>query len=280
MNFKRFTEWRIFPKIISLSLLTWVILVVATIYILVPFIRELIMEEKRDTVSNMVQSAISQFSIYQKLVNSGTMTKDEAQRQVKERIAAIRYSEGNYLWINDMTPKMVMHPLKPDLDGKDLSDNKDPNGKALFMEMVTVCKVKGKGFVNYSWPKPGESKPIPKISYVELYQPWGWIIGTGIYIDDVTAHINKIQTGVSVALAALLTLCILLASMVARSITRPVKAVVRMVKDIAQGEGDLTRTLPAMGTNEMGELCEWFNTFLSKLHSIISRGCQHLDPGG
>lgn len=271
MKLKRFREWRIFPKIISLSLLTWIVLVVATIYILVPFIRQLIMEEKRDTVSYMVQSVISQIGSYQKMADSGTITKDEAQRLVKERIAVIRYADGNYLWINDMTPKMVMHPLKPELDGKDLSDNKDPNGKALFMEMVKVCKDKGKGFVAYAWPKPGESKPIPKISYVELYQPWGWIIGTGIYVDDVTAHIHKIQIGITGALVTLLILCVLLASMVARSITRPVKAVVHTIKDIAQGEGDLTRTLPAMGSNEMGEMCDWFNTFLSKLHSIISQ---------
>jgi methyl-accepting chemotaxis protein len=113
--------------------------------------------------------------------------------------------------------------------------------------------------------------PVPKISYVELYQPWGWIVGTGIYIDDVTAHVRQIQIGIGVALLAILVLCILLAWLVSRTITGPIKAVVETIKDIAQGEGDLTRRLPILGKNEIGELGEWFNTFIGKLHGIINQ---------
>jgi methyl-accepting chemotaxis protein len=271
MKLKAYKDWNIFAKIMSLSGLTWLVLVLAAMFALVPFIRGLIMAEKQATVSYLVQEATSLMVSYQKQVEAGTLTKEEAQKQAAERIAAMRYDGSNYLWINDMTPKMVMHPLKPELNGKDISENKDPNGKALFVEMVKVCRDKGKGFVDYDWSKPGSSQPVPKISYVELYQPWGWVIGTGIYIDDVTAHVRQIQIGIGIALLGILALSILLAWLVSRTVTGPIKAVVDTIRDIAQGEGDLTRRLPVLARNEIGELSEWFNTFIGKLHGIINQ---------
>lgn len=271
MKFKAYKDWGIFAKILSLSLLTWLVLVLATTFALVPFIRGLIMEEKRATVSFLVQGATSVLASFQKQVEAGVLTKDEAQKQAADKISVMRYDGSNYLWINDLGPKMVMHPIKPELNGKDLSDNKDPNGKALFVEMVKVCKDKGKGFVDYAWSKPGSSAPVAKISYVELYQPWGWVVGTGIYVDDVTAHMRQIQIRIGVTLVVLLALSILLAWLVSRTVTGPIKAVVDTIRDIAQGEGDLTRRLPIQSTNEIGELSEWFNTFIGKLHGIISQ---------
>ncbi|MDD4131348.1 MAG: cache domain-containing protein, partial [Desulfuromonadaceae bacterium] len=262
MKFKAYKDWSIFAKIMSLSGLTWLVLVVATMFALVPFIRGLIVEEKQATVSYLVQEATSLMASYQKQVDAGVLTKEDAQKQAAERISAIRYDGANYLWINDLGPKMIMHPIKPELNGTDLSENKDPNGKALFVEMAKVCRDAGKGFVDYAWSRPGSTQPVPKLSYVELYQPWGWVVGTGIYVDDVTADVRKIQIGIGGALLGILALSIMLAWLVSRTVTGPIKAVVDTIRDIAQGEGDLTRRLPILGKNEIGELSEWFNTFI------------------
>jgi len=269
---KSYRDWGIFGKIISLSLATWLVLVLASFTLLTPYIRNLTMQEKQAGISALVQQATSMLTSYQKQVESGALTREEAMKRASERIASIRYDNGtNYLWINDLGPNMVMHPLKPELNGKDLTENKDPNGKALFVEMVAVCKEKGKGFVNYAWPKAGSSKPVPKLSYVELYQPWGWIIGTGIYIDDVDTAMRTIQISIGIGLLIILGITFLLSWAVARTVTKPIKEVVETIKDIAQGEGDLTKRLPIHGNNEVGELSEWFNTFIGKLHGIISQ---------
>lgn len=269
---KRYRDWSIFGKIIGLSLATWLLLVVAGYTLLVPYIRGLMMQEKRGAVSSLVQQTVSMLSTYQKQVDAGTLTKDEAQKRAAERISGMRYENGgNYLWINDLIPRMVMHPLKPELNGKDLTDNKDPHGKALFVEMAAVCKEKGKGFVDYAWPKAGSTTPVPKLSYVELFQPWGWIIGTGIYIDDVNAAMQRIQISIGASLLLILVLSFVLTWVVARSVTGPIKEVVNTIKDIAQGEGDLTKRLPIHGKNEVGELSEWFNTFVGKLNGIIAQ---------
>jgi methyl-accepting chemotaxis protein len=87
---------------------------------------------------------------------------------------------------------MVMHAIKAEMDGQNLSDYKDPDGKGLFVEMVEVCKSSGAGYVDYLWPKPGFSKPVQKTSYVKLLPEWGWIIGSGIYLDDVEKEISHI----------------------------------------------------------------------------------------
>ena len=140
------------------------------------------------------------------LETSGAVPRAEAQRLAKAAVAKLRYGQDDYFWINDMAPTMVMHPMKPELDGKDLSGFKDPNGFHLFKAFADVARTQGAGLVAYQWPKPGADKPQDKISYVMAFQPWGWVIGTGIYVDNVLAEAqaNWMKQGVVASLALLL----------------------------------------------------------------------------
>ena len=117
----------------------------------------------------------------------GDVSAADAQKRAMARVAALRYGSNDYCWINDMHPKMVMHPIKPEMNGNDLSAYKDPNGKLLFVDFVDTVRKSGAGFVPYEWPKPGFEKPQPKLSYVVGFAPWNWVIGTGVYIDDLNA---------------------------------------------------------------------------------------------
>ena len=103
----------------------------------------------------------------------------------------MRYDKTEYFWINGLNDLMIMHPIKPELDGQQLDQMKDPSGKLFFVEFNNVVKTKGGGFVDYLWPKPGFDAPVPKISYVKGSADWGWVIGSGIYIDDVDAIFRK-----------------------------------------------------------------------------------------
>ncbi len=123
------------------------------------------------------------------------MKTEEAQETAIAMIKNMRYgSEGkDYLWINDFRPYMIMHPFRSDLNGKDVSDYSDPTGKRLFVEMAQVCERSGQGFVHYIWQwKDNAQKLVPKISYVKTFKPWKWILGTGIYIEDVNEGIAAI----------------------------------------------------------------------------------------
>ncbi len=140
-------------------------------------------------------SFVFNFTPYNWVVGTGKYKNEiikEFQEKAKDIISKLRYDDGKgYFWINDFSPKMIMHPIKPSLDGSDLSTSKDPSGKFLFNEMVKVANEKGAGVVNYMWPKPGFDKPQQKISYIEAFKEWHWIIGTGVYADDIETLIDK-----------------------------------------------------------------------------------------
>jgi methyl-accepting chemotaxis protein len=156
----------------------------------------------KDQLHNAVNTA---YSVMVAIEKDDNLSLEAKQQKAAEMIKSLRYGPENkdYFWINDMHPNMIMHPYKPELDGQDLSENKDPNGKKLFVEFVNVCREKGEGFVDYFWPKYGSDKPQPKLSYVKLFKPWNWIIGSGVYMEvaetklqaDSAAIIEKLRYG-------------------------------------------------------------------------------------
>lgn len=208
----------------------------------------------------------------------------------KQAISQLRYGADNndYFWINDLGPQMIMHPIKPALNGQDLASIKDPDGKPLFTEMVKVAQNKGAGLVDYKWPKPGHDNPVPKLSYVKLFEPWGWIIGTGIYLDDVEAAVlarqQEIRSAISsqrnrliIISVALLIIVTVIVSLVSRKITQPITNASNMLEDIAQGEGDLTQRLPVESKDEVGKMAGWFNVFINKLHDIVKNIAEYFE---
>ena len=214
------------------------------------------------------------------------LTVNQKKQSALNIIKDMRYNNNGYIWINDMHPKMVMHPIKPSLNGKDLSDFKDPNGKHLFNEFVKVCREKGEGFVDYMWPKPGYDKPVPKLSYVKLFKPWNWVVGTGIYLDDIKAveiqKTKEIKSAIARQRNELIGVIVILfllgagiITYISRKITVPIKHTVEMLKDIAQGEGDLTKRLKVETKDEVGEMAEWFNKFIDTIQNIIKDVAQN-----
>jgi len=139
---------------------------------------------------------------------SGELKRDQAQSLAIQAIANLRYDTSEYFWINDMTPTVIMHPVRPELNGKNVGDMKDPNGFALFLGFVEKVRKEGQGFVNYLWPKPGTTESVEKMSYVKGFAPWGWVLGSGIYIDDLRAeqHNRLVMVGSVLGAALLLSI--------------------------------------------------------------------------
>jgi methyl-accepting chemotaxis protein len=194
---------------------------------LYPRFREKLYDEKFQKTRHLVEAAWGILDYYGKQVTSSGLSKEDAQKQALLVVKNLRFEKADYFWINDMQPRMIMHPIKSELDGKDLSDHKDPNGKRLFVAFVDKVKAEGAGFVDYYWPKPGKTEPVPKISYVKGYPDWGWIIGSGIYIDDVQTEMNNIFFMVLLAALVISLGGLFLAYLMARSISRPIQEIVR-----------------------------------------------------
>ncbi len=234
-----------------------------------PFMQSRITDEKRVATRNAVDIAFALIADYDARVQKGEFSVQEAQKRALARIKSLRYNKTEYFWVNDTHPIMMMHAMKPELDGKDLSETKDPNGKKLFVEMVKVCNEKGEGFVDYMWPKPGQDKPVPKISYVKLYSPWGWIIGSGIYIDDITAEMSQVRKKVLAGAAVLCIVIILSALLLARIITKPLKLGVVFADKLAEGDFTIA-DLQINSHDEAGLLSIALNKTKNQLGNLLN----------
>jgi PAS domain S-box-containing protein len=182
----------------------------ASIYLFViPNYRESLMNGKRETISELTNTAWSVLQKLDLMVNDDFDIK-QAQREAVIIIGDMRYGDElkDYFWITDTTPRMVMHPYRPSMIGMDLTDYRDPKGKNFFVDIVNIVRTNGDGFVDYKWQWKDDSLTVvPKLSYVKAFQPWGWIVGTGIYIEDVNKEISNLTQKV-VWISVLITLII------------------------------------------------------------------------
>ncbi len=182
--------------------------------------RNLLMQERQAGVRQAVEAAYGVIAHYHAQVGAGTMDTAAAQSAALETLRAMRYSGNEYFWVNDMQPRMVMHPIKPEMQGQDLRSVKDPDGVALFQAFADKVRAEGEGFVGYRWPKPGHAEPVPKQSFVKGFEPWGWIVGSGVYVDTVNEAAWKRAGELGLGVAVLAVLLLVLGVLVSRSILR------------------------------------------------------------
>ncbi|HEX2807649.1 MAG TPA: methyl-accepting chemotaxis protein [Kineosporiaceae bacterium] len=230
-------------------------------------LREVRFADREASTRSVVQTALGVVAHYGEQEASGALTRKAAQAQALSELRSLRYGSNDYFWVNDLDARMIMHPIKPQLDGTDVSGMKDPNGVPIFVRFVETVKAHGQGFVSYQWPKPGAKDPQPKISYVEGYDRWGWVIGSGIYVDDVNAAVlvDLRVLGIEVMLAALVV-CGALA-VTRRSITRPLHRMTRLLVD-----GDLTRRLDeGRNRTELDLISAAINSTLAHVAAIVDQ---------
>lgn len=229
--------------------------------------RSSLFEERRQKTRNLVEVPYSLLESMYLLESQGKISRAEAQRQAGEAIRAMRYEGGNYFWINDDHPTMIMHPTKPELNGHDLTSVKDPAGKALFVECVQAAQNPAGGYVYYLWPKPGSERPQPKLSFVRRFAPWGWIIGTGIYIDDVDAALRKSAiTAVGLTLACLIPLT-LMSIATSRSTMRRLHDIIAHLKKVAAG--DLTQRVTTGSNDELDQMAAALNATMQTMSEVL-----------
>jgi methyl-accepting chemotaxis protein len=210
-------------------------------------------EDRMAKTRNLTEVAHGLITRYHARQQAGELSEAEAKRQALADLETLRYDTGEYFWVNDFGPVVLMHPFSKGLIGKNVGEIKDPNGKALFSEMVAVVKQSGGGFVNYSWPKPGADKPVPKISYVKGFVPWGWIVGTGIYVDDIETIFRR-ELGINGGILAVVTLLLAaLGTIVIRSIAKPLAALTATLGRLAKRDWNADVTGQDRG-DEIGDI--------------------------
>nr|WP_310439868.1 methyl-accepting chemotaxis protein [Sulfuricurvum sp.] len=236
-----------------------------------------LMNAKKTMLTTQVDTVNSLLSYYAGEVSSGRMSLEAAQSAAKEHIKNLRYDEKEYFFILNEQVQGVMHPIKPALDNTDLSDIKDPEGKALFVEFAKVAKAEKEGYVSYMWPKPNTETPLPKLTFVRLFPAWGWIVGTGVYVDDVENEFmdSVIQKGIIITFLVIIMLMLMVA--IQRSIVNKLSTMQTMAEELASGNGDLTKRLGIEGTDEPALAANSINSFIGVIQSMVQNAKRSSD---
>ncbi len=294
MSMKLLSDMKISTKIIGICLSIIVLFLAAVFVLFLPGVEKDMMNNRKASLKNVVDAAYSVVAAYRDMAEKGELPENEAKAQAMARIKSMRYAGNNYVWINSTDrpfSKMIMHPTAPQLDGKPLDAPKFncatrmqfgngggvvdiPGGdKNLFSAMVEVAERGGEGYVAYDWPRPtadGASTELhPKDSYVKLFRPWGWIIGTGLYVDDVHAQIMELRMQVIWTTLVILALALGLGLAVMRTITKPIGSIVSFADDVASGNLD-TAVSGTFG-GETGRLKEAIELMVTELKETIGR---------
>ena len=251
-------------KVLALSLLPVGLFLLFFGFYVLPTLHRAVMSAKQDGVKQVVESAISLLEEQQAQVQAGKRSLETAQARGKEIIEHLRYDGTNYLWIQSPGPRIVAHGTHPDWDGKATDDLGDPVFAKLFRDLDRVARNPEGGFHDYTFTKPGEQGLFPKISYVRTFAPWGWTVGTGVYVDDVDRQVRTIALVMLAGMLAVSILVFFLARTVARRMVRPLHHLVEGLR-----HSDLSRQIRVTVEDEVGEAARAFNDYNGGMKQIV-----------
>ena len=182
--------------------------------------RALIQQERENAVRQTVEAAHGIVTYFENQARQGQLSTEAAKQHALASVQGLRYSGKEYFWVQDSAGIMLMHPIQAKLNGTNMASFKDPDGKLFFQEMMDVVRVNGAGFVSYQWPKPGSDTPQPKLSYVKGVGSWNWIIGSGVYIDNINTTIMQRAIGFASGAVVLMLALFALGWAISRGILR------------------------------------------------------------
>ena len=216
MRFESLTVARRLALMLLVALAGMVLLALAALY----ENRDDMREGYARNVRSQIELATGVLAHFHSLEQAGALDREAAQKAAKEALRGLRYQNNEYFFVLDLELNMLMHPLRPSLEGK-LADLKDSAGKHFVREMVTLARAQGQGFVDYTWPRSGvATDPAqPKLSYVKAFPSWGWVVGSGVYVDDIDAAFNDAALRFGALVAVVLVLLGLIGVWVIRGVT-------------------------------------------------------------
>jgi len=234
-----------------------------------------IADGRNQSTQKVVEVGLGVIEHFHSLEADGSLTRDEAQAAAREGVRDLRYSGEEYYFIINNDLVMEMHPIKPELDGADLSGSADPDGVLLFVEMVDVVAADGEGFVGYQWPKPGFEEPQPKVSYVAGFEPWGWIIGSGVYTDDIKTQAAE-ERQLLLLSGGIFVLLMLIGGWAIRSLFCQLERFSGVASKIAGGDLSI-EPLDVRQGGSIGRLGDSFDEMTTTLRSVSEQAAQIAD---
>ncbi|MBI9090994.1 MAG: methyl-accepting chemotaxis protein, partial [Desulfobacterium sp.] len=244
-----------------------------------------VMNEKTQMLKEMVRIVHAMAQDHLEDGQDKGFSVTEIKQKALDAIGSLRYGgdDSGYFFIYDSSGTNILMPVKPEIQGKNLIDLKDSNGVYPMRELIKAAKSSSQGgMFQYLWPKPGHDKPVGKLSFGKRFDAWDWNIGTGIYTDDVDVVLDK-KAGeikaeiasqvvkVGMVISAFIVLSLTTGYFViSKGVVGPIRKMIHMLRDIAEGEGDLTQRIDSSSGDETQELADWFNLFIENVQSMIT----------
>lgn len=226
-----------------------------------------LLEDRRIKTTHLTEAATDVVKYFYHQSQNGKFSEEEAQAHALASLNAMSYGDNEYFWVNSLDYIMLAHP-KNELINQDIKNISDPNGLHLFVEMVRIVKAQQEGFVAYQWDRAGSNEHVDKISYVKLFQPWGWVIGTGIYLDDVNDIFWDSVISIAVEVLFFFVLITWLSFKISRTIYKPLNDMREVMLKVNK-TNDLTLTLQVQGSDEFSEISDVFNQMLVNFRSVL-----------
>lgn len=227
------------------------------------------MQDRQRATQERVEAAHSILRWAHEQTTTGKLSEEEAQRLAIDSIGSMRFGESGYFWIIDRDMTLVMQPVRPSMVGTSGRDIQDPDGVYIFREFVNVARGDNAGFVAHLWPKPGQETPVEKLNYAQGFSPWDWIIGSGVYVDDIEAQTSAVLVktmaigAVIVAISAYVFICFV------QSLQQGLRTISRHLNEVANG--NLTHKIEPKGRDEAAKLMTDLKAMQESLVNIITR---------
>ncbi len=244
------------------------------------FLKNEKMKESEKTLSRLVEVPIEIMKEYDSKVKSGELTLEDAQKEAKERISKLRYDETNYFWIDNTNYINISLPPNTKVEGTSREGTLDKNGKAMVKEMVDGAKKDGFSYVTYYFPKAGEDIPLLKLGHTKLFTPWGWVIGTGFYIDDIDeslkiteeAKFKVFKADLFIAITKSILIIVILSLIVSLLLNKVANSVRKILEVLEKGaRGDLSFRVDIHSNNELGYISEKINNFFEEIGKSLDK---------
>ena len=265
----QFKDISLQKKLFTLISFSFIPLLLIIEFFVLPKVETKWYENKYAATKNLVESVFNTLDYYNKKSESGEMPLEEAKKKATEVISSQRYDGDNYYWMFDESQILIAHPLRPKSVGKDMSSSVDANGMKLYGAFVDTCKNSGEGFVKYDQLKPGVKEPQPKVSYVKLFKPWGWIVATGVYLNGVEDDISSFKTTIYISILFALMLAYIIGMIISKAISKPIKELNSSAELVAKGNYDVI--ISHDSKDEIGKLGSAFSSMVSNVKDSLEQ---------
>lgn len=265
---------KISNKLILLGVIPSIMFILMTFLYIMPDIKATIYREKDLEIKNIVEGGYSIVDYYYSLSEKGVMTEKEAQEKAKEVLSKFRYGSDGYLWIDDVKGNNVMHGTNPGIVGTNRINDKDTKGTLFIKDYIEgAVRNKEKGyFSNFYFPKPNETEASAKRGYFKLFDKWGWVIATGIYIDEVERDLKFQHFILIIGLSAVILITAIITFLFSKkTIIKPLNTVINKLNDMAENGGDLTQRLSENNRDELGQLSAAVNKMIGNIRRIMKK---------